>query len=152
MIAFERSFWRDRKFRYYLVTVSTFGRDYGVSGGGGFANGFCAFSPAEIHVRVWRPIPSRSWNLSHLEPLPHGPGARIQCGDVLVYGSFTTYYQNLLPFRAGMLTFPEYVAQISEQIRKSVLAPHDPYFTGCDHCLLVGLESSGGEAQHLFAR
>jgi len=45
MIAFERSFWRDRKFRYYLVTVSTFGRDYGVSGGGGFANAFALFLP-----------------------------------------------------------------------------------------------------------
>jgi hypothetical protein len=43
LISFERRFWHDTNFLYYLVTVSTFGRDDGGSGGGGFTNAFALF-------------------------------------------------------------------------------------------------------------
>jgi predicted metalloprotease with PDZ domain len=123
MISFERAFWRDYNFPYYLVTVSTFGRDDGGSGGGGFTNAFALFLQRGssfgygVQSLLTHEI-FHTWNPYRMGVLPDS-----SIGMSWFTEGFTTYYQDVLLLRAGLLSFPEYVQHTNENLRKYLLSP-----------------------------
>jgi predicted metalloprotease with PDZ domain len=123
MISFERAFWRDYNFPYYLVTVSTFGRDDGGSGGGGFTNAFALFLQrgSSFGYGVQSLLAHEifhTWNPYRMGVLPDSSIAMSWFTE-----GFTTYYQDVLLLRAGLLSFPEYVQHTNENLRKYLLSP-----------------------------
>lgn len=122
MISFERAFWRDYDFPYYLVTVSTFGRDGGGSGGGGFTNAFALFlqrgSSFDYGVQSLLAHETfHTWNPYRMGVLPDS-----SIGMSWFTEGFTTYYQDILLLRAGLLSFPEYIQHTNEYLRKYLLS------------------------------
>ncbi|PYT27636.1 MAG: hypothetical protein DMG57_17665 [Acidobacteria bacterium] len=123
VISFERAFWRDYNFPYYLVTVSTFGRDDGGSGGGGFTNAFALFLQrgSSFGYGVQSLLAHETfhtWNPYRMGVLPDS-----SIGMSWFTEGFTTYYQDVLLLRAGLLSFPEYVQHTNENLRKYLLSP-----------------------------
>jgi len=123
VISLERAFWRDRNFPYYLVTVSTFGRDDGGAGGGGFTNAFALFLPRKSSFgydiqSLLAHETFHTWN-------PYRMGAMPDSSIAISWFTegFTTYYQDVLMLRAGMLSFPEYVQRTNAILRKYFLSP-----------------------------
>lgn len=122
MISFQRAFWHDYNFPYYLVTVSTFGRDDGGAGGGGFTNAFALFlqwkSSFGYDVQSLLAHETfHTWNPYRMGALPSS-----SIGLSWFTEGFTTYYQNVLLLRAGMLTFQDYVQRTNENLRKYLLS------------------------------
>ncbi len=123
MISFQRTFWYDYDFPYYLVTVSTFGRDDGGAGGGGFTNAFALFLQRKSEFgydsqSLLAHEGFHTWN-------PYRMGAVPDSSIVLSWFTegFTTYYQDVLLLRAGMLAFPDYVQRVNDKLRKYLLSP-----------------------------
>lgn len=123
MISFQRMFWNDRDFPSYLVTVSTFDRDGGGAGGSAFTNAFALFLPADssfgdsVQSLLAHEI-FHTWNPYRMGALPNSSIAMSWFTE-----GFTTYYQDVLPLRAGTLTFPKYLEQTNENLRKYMFSP-----------------------------
>ena len=122
MISLERAFWHDYDFPYFLVTVSTSGRDDG-SSGGGFTNAFALFphpnSSFGYDVQsVLAHETFHAWNPFRMGPMPDS--------GIAVYWfteGFTTYYTDDLLLHAGALSFPDYVQRMNEKLRWYFLSP-----------------------------
>jgi predicted metalloprotease with PDZ domain len=117
IVAFERAMWRDNNFPYYLVTLAPFLRPGGSSGGSAFTQAFAmylqkdsSFSYGAQSLLAHETF--HTWNPYRFGPLPNE-------GSVLAWFTegFTTYYQDLLLLRAGLLTLPEYIRYTNERLR-----------------------------------
>jgi predicted metalloprotease with PDZ domain len=118
IMEFERTFWHDNDFPYFLVTLTPLGQDRGSTGGTALTNAFM------MHLSRVDPLESNTlatiahetfhtWN-SH--KMGDRPGS-----DYFVswfVEGFTVYYADLILFRAGMTSFPDYVKSINEKLRK----------------------------------
>jgi len=118
IMEYERTFWHDNGFPYFLVTLTPLGQDHASTGGTALTNVFM------MHLPRLDPLASNTlatvahetfhgWNPGKMGDRP---GA-----DYLVswfFEGFTVYYADLMLFRAGMISFPDYVAQINEKLRK----------------------------------
>jgi predicted metalloprotease with PDZ domain len=119
----ERMFWHDYNFPYYLVTISTFGREGGGAGGGGFTNAFAMFIQKtssfgyDIQSLLAHEI-FHAWNPYRMGTVTIPSVLMAWCTE-----GFTTYYQDVLLLRAGMLSVPEYIDKTNEKIRKYLLSP-----------------------------
>jgi len=123
VISIERAFWHDYNFPYYLVTVSTFGRDGGGSGGGGFTNAFALFIQrtslfGEDVQSLLAHETFHTWN-----PLRMGLTPDSDAGMAWFTEGFTRYYQDVLLLRAGMLSFDEYLQRTNNYLRDYFLSP-----------------------------
>jgi predicted metalloprotease with PDZ domain len=123
IVSLQREFWHDRNFPYYLVTLSTFGREDGGSGGGGFTDAFALFPQPRSSFgydaqSLLAHETFHTWN-------PYRMGARPDSSITMSWFTegFTTYYQDLLLMRAGLLSFPQYVERTNEKLRKYFLSP-----------------------------
>jgi predicted metalloprotease with PDZ domain len=123
VVALERAFWHDYDFPYYLVTVSTFGREDGSSGGGGFTNAFALYlqRTSSFGQDVQSQLAHETfhtWNPYRMGAVPDS-----DAGMSWFTEGFTRYYQDVVLLRAGMLSFVEYVQKINESLRNYLLSP-----------------------------
>ncbi len=118
IIDFERVFWHDNDFPYFLVTLTPLTQDHGSTGGTGLTNSFM------MHLSRLDSLPHdtlatiahetfHSWN-------PNKIGAKPGSDYPVSWfcEGFTVYYADLLLFRAGLISFPDYVAGINEKLRR----------------------------------
>jgi predicted metalloprotease with PDZ domain len=120
VVRMERTFWRDDKFPYYLVTIVPFDAGQSGSGGGGFTNAFSlhlsaqdSFSLSLVAHEVFH-----TWNPYRLGRMPSPPESIYWFTE-----GFTTYYQDLLLWRAGLLSFNDYLQTVNRFLRDYTLAP-----------------------------
>ena len=117
IIEFERTFWHDNSFPYFLVTLTPHGGNSGSSGGTALTNAFMEhLSPqASISLNVLDQVAHEefhSWNpyrIGHM-PDPQEPVSWFSEG-------FTRYYESLMLLRAGLEQFPDYVASLNTKLR-----------------------------------
>jgi predicted metalloprotease with PDZ domain len=118
IMEFERTFWHDNDFPYFLVTLTPLGQDRGSTGGTALTNAFM------MHLSRLDPLATNTlatiahetfhtWN-------SHKMGDRPKSDYSVSWFSegFTVYYADLILFRAGMISFPDYVKSINEKLRK----------------------------------
>lgn len=116
IIGFERTFWHDNGFPYFLVTLTPFDQDHGSTGGTALTNAFMmhlsrldGLSPTTLETLAHEAF--HGWN-------PHRIGTRQGSGygDSWFSEGFTHYYQDVILFRAGLLSFPEYVMAFGKNV------------------------------------
>jgi predicted metalloprotease with PDZ domain len=118
IMEFERTFWRDNDFPYFLVTLTPLSQDSGSTGGTALTNVFM------MHLSRLDPLASNTlatiahetfhgWNP---QKMGGRPGSAYPVS--WFFEGFTVYYADLMLFRAGMISFPDYVANINENLRK----------------------------------
>jgi predicted metalloprotease with PDZ domain len=121
IMEFERTFWHDNDFPYFLVTLTPFGQDHGSNGGTALTNSYM------VHLSRLDPLTGdtigdiahetfHAWNPGKMG---HTPGSDYPIS--WFFEGFTTYYQDVMLFRAGLMSFPEYVAAINKTLRKYAL-------------------------------
>ena len=115
--SYERSFWHDNKFPYFLVTLTPLTQEHGSSGGTGLTNSFM-----EHLSRLDSLTPVIFGQLAHETFHTWNPGkiGYIPGSDYPVswfFEGFTVYYQNLMLLRAGLEQVPDYVAAINTEMR-----------------------------------
>lgn len=121
IIASERAFWHDNDFPYYLVTLSPLDQQGGSTGGSAYTDSFMMHlsrngSLSYVTLSILAHETFHIWN-----PYKIGGGS----GGALYWfqEGFTVYYTDRMLFRAGMLSFPEYVERTNEKIRQYELSP-----------------------------
>jgi predicted metalloprotease with PDZ domain len=116
IIEFERTFWHDSGFPYFLVTLTPFDQDHGSTGGTALTNAFM------MHLSRLDGLTT-----SILETLAHEAfhgwnplriGTRQGSGYEVSWFSegFTHYFQDVILFRAGLLSFPQYVTEAGKNV------------------------------------
>jgi predicted metalloprotease with PDZ domain len=118
IIEFERAFWHDNNFPYFLVTLTQLDQDYGSTGGTALTNVFM------VHLSRLDPFSSEAirtiahetfhtWN-----PLRMGDRPGSDYSASWFSEGFTVYYADLMLFRAGLISFPDYVSALDEKLRQ----------------------------------
>jgi predicted metalloprotease with PDZ domain len=117
----ERAFFGDDDFDRFLVTLIPTGTECCSYGGTGLTDSFATFIASNL------PVERRMKHLLAHELFHTWNGRRIQRQEPeeLVYWfseGLTDYYANLLSLRAGIVTFPEYVAEYDQTLRTYYLS------------------------------
>jgi len=123
LIRLERDFWRDYRFPYFLVTLSPYGPGQSGAGGGGFTNAFNLFTAAEGPfstglLSLLAHETFHTWN-----PLKMGRIRSPEENTNWFTEGFTTYYQDLLLWQAGLLPDAEYIDAVNRLIRDYHFSP-----------------------------
>jgi predicted metalloprotease with PDZ domain len=118
IIEYERTFWHDHDFPYFLVTLTPLGQDRGSSGGTALTNVFMMHlsrldSMTSTTLGTIAHETFHTWN-------PHKMGDRPGSDHSVswFFEGFTVYYADLMLFRAGMMSFPDYVDAVNDKLRK----------------------------------
>jgi predicted metalloprotease with PDZ domain len=117
IVEFERRFWHDNDFPYFLVSLTPLDQDHGSTGGTALTNAFM------MHLSRLDPLASNvlgtlahetfhAWNPYKIG---HPPGSDYPVS--WFFEGFTHYYQDVIVYRAGLITFPDYVKVSNEKIR-----------------------------------
>jgi predicted metalloprotease with PDZ domain len=151
IVEYERTFWHDNNFPYFLITLTPFTQDRGSQGGTALTNAFMEHLSRQdsISPQVLRQLAHEnfhSWNPSRIGHVPD-PEERVSW----FYEGFTGHYQDLMLFRAGLLSFPDYVASLNAQLRTYEMqegkeVPLEEFVRrhSADHSALPGLEYRRG--------
>ena len=122
-IRLEREFWKDDRFPYYLVAVLPFNESQGNSGGDGFTNAFSLhLSPqgglSQGVLSLLAHEVFHEWN-------PYRIGQMSQPAEGIYWFTegFTTYYQDLLLWRARQISFEQYLESLNRVLRDYFLSP-----------------------------
>jgi predicted metalloprotease with PDZ domain len=117
IIEFERTFWHDNDFPYYLITLTPFDRNGGSTGGTSLTNAFMmhlsrldSLGPNQLGVLAHETF--HAWN-----PHKMGPRTGSEYQASWFAEGFTSYYQNVMLFRAGLMSFPDYVEAVDRTLR-----------------------------------
>ncbi|HEY6307265.1 MAG TPA: hypothetical protein VI488_12495 [Candidatus Angelobacter sp.] len=121
IIASERTFWRDNDFPYYLVTLAPFDTEGGGTGGSAYTDAFMMHLSrnASLSYGVLSVLAHETFHIWN--PYKMGGGR----GEALYWfqEGFTNYYTDRMLFRAGLISFPEYVQRTNEKLREYELSP-----------------------------
>lgn len=123
LIRLERSFWRDNNFPYFLVTLAPFGAGQSGTGGGGFTNAFNLHTspdgPFSIELlSLLAHETFHTWN-----PLKMGRIRSPEENTNWFSEGFTTYYQDLLLWQAGLIGDAQYLDSVNRLTRDYHLSP-----------------------------
>jgi predicted metalloprotease with PDZ domain len=116
IMEFERAFWHDNDFPYFLVTLTPFGQDHGSNGGTALTNSFM------VHLsRLDTFAGNTLGDIAHETFHGWNPGkiGYLPGSDYTVswfFEGFTKYYQDVMLFRSGLMSFPEYVAATNKRL------------------------------------
>jgi predicted metalloprotease with PDZ domain len=117
IIEFERTFWRDNDFPYYLITLTPLDQSGGSTGGTSLTNAFMmhlsrldSLGPNQLGVLAHETF--HAWNSHKMGPRT---GSEYQAS--WFSEGFTSYYQTLILFRAGLMPFPDYVDTVNARLR-----------------------------------
>lgn len=123
LIQLERDFWRDYSFPYFVVTLAPYGTGQSGTGGGGFTNGFNLytanegpFSPGLLSLLSHEIF--HTWN-----PLKMGQIRSPEENTNWFTEGFTTYYQDLLLWQAGLIGDAQYLEAVNRIIRDYLFSP-----------------------------
>jgi predicted metalloprotease with PDZ domain len=151
IIKYERTFWHDNNFPYFLITLTPFTQERGSQGGTALTNAFMEHLSLQdsISPQVLRQVAHEnfhSWNPYKIGHVPD-PEERVSW----FYEGFTNYYHDLVLFRAGLSSFSDYVASLNGRLRtyeleEGVKSPLDEFVRrhNADHSALAGLEYRRG--------
>lgn len=128
-----RDFWHEYDFPYFLVTWKPYDTDRGSSDGSAFTNAFW------IYMSRLDPLSTQLTQLSH--ETFHAWDVRRMGNDLdgsdpmnvidWFHEGFTTYYADVLVYRAGLMSLNTYVANTNANLRNLiVLASASPYVRG----------------------
>ncbi len=117
LIRLERDFWRDDSFPYFLVTLAPYGASQSGTGGGGFTNAFNLYTSSEGPfstglLSLLAHETFHAWN-----PLKMGRIRSPQENTNWFTEGFTTYYQDLLLWQAGLIEDAQYLDAVNRFIR-----------------------------------
>jgi predicted metalloprotease with PDZ domain len=117
IIEFQRTFWHDNDFPYFLITLTPHGGNSGSSGGTALTNSFMEhLSPqASISLNILDQIAHEefhSWDPYKVGCMPHPQEPVTWFSE-----GFTRYYETLMLFRAGLLPFSDYLAGLNAKLR-----------------------------------
>jgi predicted metalloprotease with PDZ domain len=117
IMSFERAFWHDNNFPYFLVTLTPFGQDDGSQAGVELTNGFMVHLSGrdKLTTNVLGTIAHETFHTW----TPKRMGGLEGSADFIswFFEGFTAYYQDVMLFRSGLMTFPEYVSAMNAKVR-----------------------------------
>jgi predicted metalloprotease with PDZ domain len=123
LMRLERDFWRDNDFPYFVVTLTAYGAGQSGSGGGGFTNAFNLYTSMENPfsaglLSLLAHETFHTWN-----PLKMGRIRSPQENTNWFTEGFTTYYQDLLLWQAGLIDEVQYLDAVNRFIRDYHFSP-----------------------------
>ena len=118
IVDFERTFWRDDNFPYFLITLTPLDQDHGSSGGTALTNAFMQHlsrldTLTSTTLGILAHETFHEWNPYRIG-LPKGAEYSVSW----FFEGFTRYYQNVMLLRAGLMDFPGYVSSVNELLQK----------------------------------
>jgi predicted metalloprotease with PDZ domain len=118
IIEFERTFWHDNDFPYFLVTLTPLGKDHASTGGTALTNAFMMHLSRldQVTPILLSTIAHETFHAWNPYKIGHMPGSDYPIS--WFFEGFTTYYQDVMLFRAGLMSFPDYVAATNERLNK----------------------------------
>lgn len=118
IVEFERTFWHDNSFPYFLITLTPLDQDRGSNGGTALTNAFMEhlsrqdeLTPNILGILAHETF--HAWNPYRMG-FPEGSEYSVSW----FFEGFTRYYQDVMLFRAGVVSLPEYVAGVNEVLKK----------------------------------
>ena len=117
IIEYERAFWHDNGFPYFLITLTPFTQERGSQGGTALTNAFMEHLSRmdAISSNVLRQLAHEnfhSWNPYRIGHVPD-PEERVNW----FYEGFTGYYEDLMLLGAGLKSFPDFVQALNANLR-----------------------------------
>lgn len=118
IMEFERTFWHDNDFPYFLVTLTPLGQDHGSSGGTTLTNSFMSHLSRldPLTADILGTLAHETFHTWNPGKIGYWPGSDYPIS--WFYEGFTTYYQDVMLFRAGLMPFPDYVAAVDKNLRE----------------------------------
>jgi predicted metalloprotease with PDZ domain len=121
IVEFQRAFWHDNDFPYFLITLTPFGFDQGSSGGTALTNAFMEHLSRldTISQAILNQISHEefhSWNPYRIGHMPEPEEAVNWFTE-----GFTRYYEALMLCRTGQLAFPFFVDTFNSNLRNYAL-------------------------------
>ncbi|MBS1827299.1 MAG: hypothetical protein JST93_18425 [Acidobacteria bacterium] len=118
LLQFERDFFHDHEFPYFLVTLAAYGPGQSGSGGGGFTNAFNLHTGPEskLSAGILSLIAHETfhtWN-----PLKMGRQRGPSLTTSWFTEGFTRYYQDILLHQAGLISPQQYLDSLNARIRE----------------------------------
>ena len=114
----DRQFWNDYNFPYFLVTVQPYDTRKGSSDGSGFTNAFWIYLSQQDAISKQSPLliheAFHAWNIRRMGEADDKDENALNW----FHEGFTAYYSDLLAYRAGILTFDEYLEKINRDLRR----------------------------------
>ncbi|MBL8210190.1 MAG: hypothetical protein JNK87_05740 [Bryobacterales bacterium] len=126
LIRYERAFFEDHRFPYFLVTLAPFGKGQSGSGGGGFTNAFNLHTAPESKLTTGLLSLIAHETFHTWNPLRMGRIASPQSQSAWFSEGFTRYYQDILLLEAGLMQPQEYLDALNTRIREYHLQRHNP--------------------------
>jgi predicted metalloprotease with PDZ domain len=122
IVEFERGFWHDNAFPYFLVTLTPLEQETGSSGGTALTAAFMMhlskldrLTPGILGIIAHETF--HGWNPQKIGQ-PPGSGYLVSW----FYEGFTAHYQDLMLLHAGLITFPDYVEKVNEKLKRYELS------------------------------
>lgn len=119
----ENNFWQVRKMPFFLVTLAPFDEKSGDNDGSGFTNAFMLFLSHDdtfdaARVRLLAHEMFHHWNPLSMGPLGHAD-------QVVQWFSegFTVYYEGVIPLRAGLISYADYLEFLNRRLRDYQTSP-----------------------------
>lgn len=117
IIEFQRTFWHDNNFPYFLITLTPFGFDHGSSGGTALTNAFMEHlsrldTISQVILNQISHEEFHSWNPYRMGQMPEPEEAVNWFTE-----GFTRYYEALMLARTGRLSFPFFVDTFNLNLR-----------------------------------
>lgn len=121
IVEFQRTFWHDNNFPYFLITLTPFDFDHGSSGGTALTNAFMEHLSRldQVSQAILNQISHEefhSWNPYRIGQMPDTEEAVNWFSE-----GFTRYYEALMLCRTGLLAFPDYVDTFNLNLRNYAL-------------------------------
>ncbi len=119
VVGMVRNFWRDEKFPYFLVTLKPYDRDHGSSNGTALTNAFWMYVSRLDSLSGLLPQLAHesfhAWNPARMGNVPAGYDENL---IKWFSEGGTEYYAQLLTYKAGWLSAPEYVKSLNQDLRE----------------------------------
>ena len=116
-VGIVRDFWHDDNFPYFLVTVKAYDQDHDNSDGSAFTNAFWMYmsrlDPLSFQLPTLVHETFHAWNPRRMGLIPPNGERSIEW----FREGFTTYYEYLLLYRAGLMPLPDYVENVNRDLR-----------------------------------
>jgi predicted metalloprotease with PDZ domain len=118
----ENKFWHAQPMKFFLVTLAPFDDKSGDNDGSGFTNAFMLFLSHEDEFDPMRVRLLAHEMFHHWNPGMMGPTAADEAAQWFTEG-FTTYYEAVIPLRAGMISYSDYLEYLNRRLRDYETSP-----------------------------
>jgi predicted metalloprotease with PDZ domain len=116
----ENKFWRANPMPFFLVTLAPFDDKSGTNDGSGFTNAFMLFLAHEdtfdaVRVKLLAHEMFHHWNSMSMGP----------ADEVMQWFTegFTVYYEMVIPLRAGLITYADYLKYLNRRLQEYQTSP-----------------------------